>query len=84
MIREMDLDDLAPVFHLGEQVFTAREVPNLYIYLSLNLSGQKRTSPGKNNHHLVTARNEQVLAAAEIYYQVAMRVLSGREQGPKG
>jgi len=26
----MELDDLAPVFHLGESVFTAREVPNLY------------------------------------------------------
>ncbi|MBN1655030.1 MAG: GNAT family N-acetyltransferase [Deltaproteobacteria bacterium] len=29
-IREMELDDLAPVFHLGEHLFTAREVPNLY------------------------------------------------------
>ncbi|MBN2123898.1 MAG: GNAT family N-acetyltransferase [Deltaproteobacteria bacterium] len=29
-VREMDLDDLAPVFHLGERLFTAREVPNLY------------------------------------------------------
>jgi len=29
-IREMDLDDLAPVYHLGEKLFTAREVPNLY------------------------------------------------------
>ena len=29
-IREMDLDDLAPVYHLGERLFTAREVPNLY------------------------------------------------------
>ncbi len=26
----MQLDDLAPVFHLGEHLFTAREVPNLY------------------------------------------------------
>lgn len=169
VVREMELDDLAPVFHLGEQIFTAREVPNLYrtwdeyeiielyyadselclvaeseekivgfalgttiekersawkyghlvwlgiapgyqrtgigerlfnqlrermskdgvrilvvdteadnlpalhffrkigfgkpeehIYLSLNLSPQKRTSPGKDNHQMVTARNEQV------------------------
>jgi len=30
VVREMELDDLAPVFHLGEAVFTAREVPNLY------------------------------------------------------
>ena len=29
-IREMELDDLAPVYHLGEKLFTAREVPNLY------------------------------------------------------
>jgi ribosomal protein S18 acetylase RimI-like enzyme len=29
-IREMNLDDLAPVYHLGEKLFTAIEVPNLY------------------------------------------------------
>lgn len=29
-IREMEIDDLAPVFHLGEQLFTNRKVPNLY------------------------------------------------------
>jgi ribosomal protein S18 acetylase RimI-like enzyme len=29
-IREMDIDDLAAVFHLGEKLFTARHVPNLY------------------------------------------------------
>jgi ribosomal protein S18 acetylase RimI-like enzyme len=29
-IREMDIDDLAAVFHLGEKLFTARQVPNLY------------------------------------------------------
>lgn len=29
-IREMQIDDLAVVFHLGERLFTAREVPNLY------------------------------------------------------
>jgi len=29
-IREMNLDDLAPVYHLGEKLFTALEVPNLY------------------------------------------------------
>ena len=29
-IREMEIDDLATVFHLGERLFTAREVPNLY------------------------------------------------------
>jgi len=29
-IREMDIDDLATVFHLGEQLFKARHVPNLY------------------------------------------------------
>lgn len=26
----MEIDDLAEVFHLGEKLFTAREVPNLY------------------------------------------------------
>ena len=29
-IREMTIDDLAEVFHLGERVFTASQVPNLY------------------------------------------------------
>jgi ribosomal protein S18 acetylase RimI-like enzyme len=29
-IRNMEIDDLATIFHLGEKVFTAREVPNLY------------------------------------------------------
>ena len=29
-IREMELDDLAAVFHMGEKLFTAREAPNLY------------------------------------------------------
>jgi ribosomal protein S18 acetylase RimI-like enzyme len=29
-IREMEFDDLAPIYHLGERLFTAREVPNLY------------------------------------------------------
>ena len=29
-IRPMEVDDLAPVFHLGEKLFTATAVPNLY------------------------------------------------------
>jgi len=29
-IRQMEIDDLATVFHLGEKLFTARDVPNLY------------------------------------------------------
>jgi ribosomal protein S18 acetylase RimI-like enzyme len=29
-IRQMEIDDIATIFHLGEQLFTAREVPNLY------------------------------------------------------
>jgi ribosomal protein S18 acetylase RimI-like enzyme len=29
-IRSMEVDDLAPVFHLGEKLFTANTVPNLY------------------------------------------------------
>jgi ribosomal protein S18 acetylase RimI-like enzyme len=29
-IRLLDVDDLAPVFHLGEKLFTANTVPNLY------------------------------------------------------
>ncbi len=29
-IREMEIDDLADVFHLGETVFKAEKVPNLY------------------------------------------------------
>jgi ribosomal protein S18 acetylase RimI-like enzyme len=29
-VREMEIDDLADVFHLGEKIFTAREAPNLY------------------------------------------------------
>ena len=29
-IRKMEIDDLAAVFHMGEKLFTARKVPNLY------------------------------------------------------
>jgi ribosomal protein S18 acetylase RimI-like enzyme len=29
-IREMEIDDLAKVFHLGEQLFEVRRAPNLY------------------------------------------------------
>lgn len=29
-IREMEIDDLAEVFHLGEKLFTSRRFPNLY------------------------------------------------------
>lgn len=29
-IRSMEVDDLAPVFHLGELLFTAAKAPNLY------------------------------------------------------
>lgn len=29
-VRQMEIDDLAAVFHLGEKLFTARDVPNLY------------------------------------------------------
>jgi ribosomal protein S18 acetylase RimI-like enzyme len=30
VIRQMEIDDLAGVFPVGEKIFTAREVPNLY------------------------------------------------------
>ena len=30
VIRQMEIADIAHVFHLGEKLFTAREVPNLY------------------------------------------------------
>ncbi|MBW2526476.1 MAG: GNAT family N-acetyltransferase [Deltaproteobacteria bacterium] len=29
-VRELEIDDLPEVFHLGEKLFTARQVPNLY------------------------------------------------------
>jgi len=29
-IREMEIDDIPSVFHLGERLFTSSEVPNLY------------------------------------------------------
>jgi ribosomal protein S18 acetylase RimI-like enzyme len=29
-IREMEVDDIAPVFHLGEEIFTSDTVPTLY------------------------------------------------------
>lgn len=29
-IRDMNIDDLGPVFHLGERLFTSQRVPNLY------------------------------------------------------
>jgi len=30
VVRPMEIDDLSPVFHLGERLFTAQDVPNLY------------------------------------------------------
>ncbi len=30
VVRELEIDDIATVFHLGERLFTASEVPNLY------------------------------------------------------
>ena len=30
VVRQMEIDDLADVFHLGEKIFTAHEVPTLY------------------------------------------------------
>lgn len=30
VVREMEIDDLAEVFHLGEKLFQAQKVPNLY------------------------------------------------------
>lgn len=30
IIRPMGIDDLAPIFHLGEQLFTSKDYPNLY------------------------------------------------------
>jgi len=29
-IRDMEIEDIATVFHIGEELFRAREVPNLY------------------------------------------------------
>ncbi|MFN9648726.1 MAG: GNAT family N-acetyltransferase, partial [Pseudanabaena sp.] len=29
-IREMNIDDIAPIFHLGEQLFTSDLYPYLY------------------------------------------------------
>jgi len=29
-IRQMEIDDIAKVFHMGEKLFTAQKVPNLY------------------------------------------------------
>jgi ribosomal protein S18 acetylase RimI-like enzyme len=29
-IRRMEIDDLAKIFHMGEKLFTARDIPNLY------------------------------------------------------
>ena len=29
-VRQMQIDDIASVFHLGERLFTAKEVPNLF------------------------------------------------------
>ena len=30
VVRQMEIDDLANVFHIGEKIFTARDIPNLY------------------------------------------------------
>ncbi len=30
IIRQMDIDDISPVYHLGEKLFTSDEFPILY------------------------------------------------------
>lgn len=30
IVRRMEIDDIATVFHLGERLFTASEAPNLF------------------------------------------------------
>jgi ribosomal protein S18 acetylase RimI-like enzyme len=61
-IRQMEIDDIATVFHLGEQLFTAREVPNLYRtwdeYELINLF------QGDPEFCLVAEANEQIVGFA--------------------
>jgi ribosomal protein S18 acetylase RimI-like enzyme len=61
-IRQMEIDDIATVFHLGEQLFTARVVPNLYRtwdeYELINLF------QGDPEFCLVAELNEQIVGFA--------------------
>lgn len=62
IIREMDIDDIAEVFHLGERLFTAAKWPNLYrswdVYDLLTLF----TSDG--DFCLVAEINDQIVGFA--------------------
>lgn len=51
-IRTATIDDLAPIFHLGEKVFTSQEVSNLY-----------RTWDEYEVTHLFNSESEYVLVA---------------------
>ncbi|MEM8640904.1 MAG: GNAT family N-acetyltransferase [Cyanobacteria bacterium P01_G01_bin.54] len=45
-IREMSIDDIAPVFHLGEQLFTRDRYPSLYhIWDEWEVTGLYNTEP---------------------------------------
>jgi ribosomal protein S18 acetylase RimI-like enzyme len=58
-IREMKIDDLAPVFHLGEQLFTSDLYPSLYrIWDEWEVTGLYNTEP----EYCLVAECEEQLA----------------------
>ncbi|GAB6088743.1 N-acetyltransferase family protein [Spirochaeta dissipatitropha] len=58
-IRIATIDDLAPVFHLGERLFTSREYSNLYrTWDEYEVTGQFNLEP--NNFFVAEAENRIV------------------------
>lgn len=61
-IRPATIDDLAAIFHLGEQVFTSQEVSNLYrTWDEYEITGLFNSEP---EHILVAVSDEKVVGFA--------------------
>lgn len=58
-IREVSIDDLAAIFHLGEKVFTSQEVSNLYrTWDEYEITGFFNSEP----EHIIVAEVDNCLA----------------------
>lgn len=61
-IRDMDIDDMAAVFHLGEALFTSRELPILYrTWDAYEVTNYFNTDP---DFCLVAEENDEILGFA--------------------
>jgi ribosomal protein S18 acetylase RimI-like enzyme len=62
VIRDMDIDDMAAVFHLGEALFTSRELPILYrTWDAYEVTNYFNTDP---DFCLVAEENDEILGFA--------------------